>query len=176
MKLIIRTEDKSDFESIHTLLKEAFKNDPYSDKKEGELVKAIRATKNYIPELSLVLTQNLQVIGFIMFSKISMPPAFPNQNCIALAPVAVLPEFQNKGFGKQLINSGHKKAIELGYQLSIVLGHQTYYPKFDYQKCADFGISLPFDAPEENCMVKSLNFELENNLDSMVTYAAPFYS
>ncbi|OIQ30704.1 MAG: hypothetical protein BM564_00365 [Bacteroidetes bacterium MedPE-SWsnd-G2] len=175
MKIIIRPENESDFDSIDVLLKEAFKNDPYSDQKEGELVKAIRETKDYIPELSLVLSQDLQVVGYIMFSKTSIPPAFPNTNCVALAPVAVLPEFQNKGFGGQLIKQGHHIALNLGYQLSVVLGHENYYPKFGFKLCSDFGIKLPFDAPKENCMVKSLNYELDNILDSQVNYASPFY-
>ena len=47
-----------------------------------------------------------------------------------LAPMAVLPDYQKKGIGSQLIKFGLKKAKELGYKSVIVLGHDKYYTKF----------------------------------------------
>ena len=38
----------------------------------------------------------------------------------------------------------------------ILIGHEEYYPKFGYKKTSNFGISFPFEIPEENGMAIEL--------------------
>lgn len=66
---------------------------------------------------------------------------------LALAPLSVLPEYQGMGIGISLIKEGHKIANRLGYEYSIVLGSQRYYPKtgyirysWHYKYAKEFGI------------------------------------
>ncbi len=93
---------------------------------------------------------------------------------LALAPLSVLPEYQRQGTGSALIHNGHSIARELGYDYSIVLGSERYYPKFGYVKAYIYGIKPPFNVPLENFMVCDLNGKL-GSMDGVVEYAPEFF-
>src|SRR5699024_1253512 len=92
---------------------------------------------------------------------------------LALAPLAVLPEYQRQGIGKKLIEEGHKIAKSLGYHYSVVLGSEKYYPKFGYVPAIQYGIKPPFDVPNENFMAIKLN-DTELEIQGVVKYADEF--
>ena len=95
-------------------------------------------------------------------------------NALALAPVSVLPKFQNRGIGTMLIENAHSIAKELNYELIVLLGHARYYPRFGYDQADKFGIKLPFDVPKENCMVKALTKNGLNGVNGTVVYPKEF--
>lgn len=53
---------------------------------------------------------------------------------LVLAPLAVLPDYQSNGIGKNLMNEAIEKSKKLGYKSIVVLGHENYYPKFGFKK------------------------------------------
>ena len=81
------------------------------------------------------------------------------ETALALAPLAVLPSFQKQGIGTSLVETANEIASKLGYSLSLVLGDSLYYSRLGYKPSTGFGIKIPFDVPEENCMAISLNGE-----------------
>lgn len=161
MKIIIRQETAKDFPYVFELIKDAFKTEPFSDFTEQFLVERLRKSNAFIPELSMVAELEGEIIGHILLTKIKINTTNESFNSLALAPVSVKPAYQNKGIGGQLILQAHAKAIELGYKSVVLLGHQDYYPRFGYKKASKFGIKLPFDVPDENCMAIEL---VENGL------------
>ena len=100
----IRKEEKQDYMEVYNVVKTAFETAKHSDGNEQDLVTELRKIKNFIPELSLVAVKNEKIIGYILFTKIEIG----NNEELALAPLAVLPEYQNQGIGKALIKEGHK--------------------------------------------------------------------
>ncbi|MCE7041379.1 GNAT family N-acetyltransferase [Dyadobacter sp. CY312] len=110
-----------------------------------------------------------------MLTKIHITSAKQDFSSLALAPVAVLPEFQGKGIGGMLIQAAHKRAKDLGYQSIILLGHEEYYPRFGYRVADEFGISLPFDVPRENCMAIELQPNALKGVHGQVVYAKEFF-
>ena len=94
---------------------------------------------------------------------------------LALAPVSVLPEYQNKGIGGQLIVKAHERAIELGFRSVALIGHESYYPRFGYEPAVKFGIKFPFDVPSENCMVMELTANGLGGVKGMVEYPKEFF-
>lgn len=56
--LKIRQETKKDYEEVYNVVKVAFETAEHSDGKEQDLVVALRNSNNFIPQLSLVATQN----------------------------------------------------------------------------------------------------------------------
>lgn len=92
---------------------------------------------------------------------------------LALAPLSVLPEYQGMGIGISLIKEGHKIANRLGYEYSIVLGSQRYYPKTGYLPASQFGIKPPFDVPDENFMAYKLK-EDASDIHGIIKYAKEF--
>ena len=109
--------------------------------------------ESFIQELSLVAEQDGRIVGRILFTKLKVGQTTQ----LALAPLAVHPDFQRQGIGGALIEEGHRIAAQLGYDYSILLGHPTYYPRFGYQPASRFGIQSPFDVPDENYMAFDLS-------------------
>ena len=71
LNCIIRREEERDYEEISEVIEKAFKSMAFSDHKEQFLVERIRKSADFIPELSLVACYKGDVVGHILFSKIS---------------------------------------------------------------------------------------------------------
>ena len=103
--LEIRQENKNDYVEVYNVVKKAFETAEHSDGNEQDLVEALRKSTSFIPELSLVAVVDNKIVGYILFTKIKIGK---NEE-LALAPLAVLPEYQRQGIGKELI----KKLVEI---------------------------------------------------------------
>ncbi|MBW3524806.1 GNAT family N-acetyltransferase [Chryseobacterium sp. NKUCC03_KSP] len=175
MNLKIRTELEDDFGAVFELIKSAFEKEEFSDHKEHYLVERLRKSDAFIPALSLVAEMNGQIVGYILLSKVAIVDAGGNSHTsLSLAPVAVLPKFQGKGIGGRLIEASHERAKELDFNSVVVLGHEDYYPRFGYMLMKQFGIALPFNAPEANCMVIELIENALQNINGVVAYPKEF--
>ncbi|WP_185095000.1 GNAT family N-acetyltransferase [Chryseobacterium taiwanense] len=173
--ITIRQEEEKDYPQVFQLIEEAFKNIEYSDHQEQFLVEKLRKSDAFIPELSLVAeNENGEIVGHILFTKLKIINDSEVFESLALAPVSVKPEFQHQGIGGKLIDFGHHKAKELGFESVILIGHETYYPKFGYKKTSNFGISFPFDIPEENGMALELTENSLKNIKGIVKYPREF--
>lgn len=175
MDILIRQETAADYEAVFQLIKAAFANEEFSDHKEHYLVQRLRKSEAFVPELSLVAEYKNAVVGHILLTKISIEDEQNQYESLALAPVSVLPDFQRKGVGRQLIEQSHTIAGRLGFTSVVLLGHEDYYPRFGYQPTYRFGIRLPFDAPKENCMVVELTANALQNVRGTVTYDKAFF-
>ena len=59
--LIIRQERPEDYDTVYHVVKEAFENAEYTDGNEQNLVAALRKSKSFIPELSLVAVEDEKI-------------------------------------------------------------------------------------------------------------------
>ena len=150
MDVKIRKEEEKDYKRVYEVNRLAFQQE-----NESKLIEKIRKGESFVPDLSLVAEIGNEIVGHILFSKIKIigDSVFDS---LALAPMAVIPEFQKKGIGSKLIKKCIEKAIELGFDSIIVLGHKDYYPKFGFQRASKWGIKCPFDVPDEAFMVIEL--------------------
>src|SRR5690606_29503499 len=165
------------FQAINNLIQRAFQAIEYSDHQEHFLVERLRKSTAYIPELALVASSNEQVVGYILLTKLAIEQnnEIVEDQVLALAPVAVDPVFQGKGIGGKLILEAHEIARKLTYKAIILLGHQDYYPRFGYRQTAAYNITLPFEAPEENCMLYELYSNSLKNITGIVKYPREFF-
>ena len=85
-----------------------------------------------------------------LVEKLRRSPSFIPE--LSLAPLAVLPKFQRRGIGLELIRRGHEIAQRLGFKFCVVLGDARYYAKAGYVPASRYGISAPFAVPDENFM------------------------
>ncbi|MER0466053.1 N-acetyltransferase [Bacillus cabrialesii subsp. cabrialesii] len=174
MELSIRQERTHEYDTTEDIVKRAFLNEPYSDKKEHFLVNRIRKSDAFIPELSLVAVNAKDIVGHVLLSKIKIVDGDNAVDSLALAPVSVAPEYQRKGIGSQLIHVALKKAKELGYRSVIVLGHQDYYPKFGFKPASLWNIKAPFEVPDEAFMALELSKDSLENVKGVVHYSKAF--
>jgi len=176
MKIIFRQENKNDYAAVFNLIQRAFEKEEMSDYSEQYLVERLRNSEAFIPELSIVAEINQNIAGHILLTRIKV---INNKNeefeSLALAPVSVLPEYQGKGIGGKLIETAHKKAKELGFGSVILLGHENYYPRFGYEIAKKYGIKLPFEVPDENCMAIELIKGALEGVEGTVVYPKAFF-
>lgn len=170
-KCIIRQEEKIDRLEVYQVIKEAFAYEKYSDGDEQDLVERLRGSDEFVAELSFVAYLEGEIIGHILFTEIKIGGA----TALALAPVSVLPKYQSKGVGRKLIERGHAMAKKLGYTAVVLLGHESYYPKFGYKKASDYGIVAPFEVPDENFMVLELKENSLREISGLVEYSSKFF-
>jgi putative acetyltransferase len=149
--IFVRPEKPEDYQTIYDLNKKAFDGEV-----EARLVNNLRKTKGFIPELSLVAEKDGKVVGHILFSIIHINTGTDNIPVLALAPMAVLPEYQKQGIGSLMIKEGLKKCNKLGYKIVTLVGHSDYYPRFGFTPAKEKGLKLPFDAPDEAFMAHEI--------------------
>lgn len=175
MDITIRQEEQRDYPAVYNLIKAAFANMQESDHKEHLLVERLHRSGAFVPELSLIAeTRDGKVIGYILLTEVEIASPEKKVLSLGLAPVAVLPEYQNRGIGSALIKEAHNRAVAAGYRSVVLLGHKDYYPRFGYKKAIDYDIHFPFDVPPEFCMVKELAPNSLNEVHGIVQYAPEF--
>jgi putative acetyltransferase len=167
--LTIRPEEPSDYPAISEINRRAF-----GGEFEARLVENLRHTDSFIPKLSLVALQDDRIVGHILFSVVHIQDVAQTTPVFSLAPMAVLPEYQNQGIGSALVREGLQRCRELGYRAVVVLGHPNYYPRFGFILAREKGVKLPFEAPDEACMVLELYPQALEGIQGMVEYPPEF--
>jgi len=167
--MIIRQEEKQDYKAIHKVNELAF-----GGRGEADLIDDLRKTESFIPELSLVAIQNEEVIGHILFSQIVIKSKKRSTSALALAPMAVHPEFQNKGVGSKLVLRGLEDCRRLGHEIVVLIGHPGYYPRFGFLPARDRGLEVPFPVPDEAFMVLELVPGALKKAKGEIIYPCPF--
>jgi len=121
---------------------------------EADLVDALRDTEDFL--ISLVALQDKNVVGHILFSPVRIESEGQTLAALGLGPMAVLPEYQDKGVGTQLIRVGLQVCVEKGFPIVFVLGHPTYYPRFGFVPTKPLGIQWEHNVPDDVFMVVAL--------------------
>ncbi|GIO23568.1 GNAT family N-acetyltransferase [Oceanobacillus sp. J11TS1] len=175
MNIILRQEQPQDYPKTETLIEQAFRHEEMSDQQEHILVQRIRRSNAFIPELSIVaVNQQDDVIGQILFSKITIENNEHTTESLALAPIAIHPDYQRQGIGSRLMRKGLDEVKEAGYTSVIVLGHLDYYPRFGFKPASLWGIEAPFDVPDEAFMALELEKDALRYVSGIVQYSEAF--
>lgn len=176
MDIRIRQEQKNAKSVIHDLIVAAFADVRESDHREHFLVERLHESSTFIPELSLVAeTDDHKIVGYILLTEVEIVSDDGVAASLGVAPLAVLPEFQQKGIGGLLIQHAHKIAATLGYGTAVLIGHKDYYPRFGYRRAIDFGIEFPFDVSHEFCMIVELRPDVLAGICGTVRYPDVFF-
>lgn len=165
--MIIREETYGDLHGIRIVNKAAFETEG-----EADLVDALRENDKFI--LSLVAEIDGQIVGHILFTPASINYKEEIFDVAGLAPMAVLPEFQNSGVGTALVNKGLSLLHNTNYRAVIVLGHPEYYPKFGFEPASKFGIIYEHEVPDEAFMAIELKEGALKNIHGIAKYQPEF--
>lgn len=147
----IKQTTPKDLETILKVELAAFRDDPEINTLINDLFKDPTAE----PVVSLLAYDGKKPVGHILFTKARLKPGLGicslKPSGYILAPLAVIPEYQNRGIGGMLINEGLKILREMGVERCFVLGHKTYYPKYGFVPDAfASGWPAPFPIPDKD--------------------------
>jgi putative acetyltransferase len=163
--MIVREEAESDFAAIRRVNEAAFEGAV-----EADLVEALRAEGAVLQ--SLVAEIDRRVVGHTLFSRMWVDAPSGPVAAVALAPVAVLPEWQRQGIGGRLIRHGLDALRGAGERIVIVLGHPEYYPRFGFSSERALRLDSPF--PPEAYMALELEPGSLDGVHGPVRYARAF--
>lgn len=167
--ITLRKETKKDYPEISKVNDIAF-----GRKAESKMIIALRKNKEFISELSIVAEINEQLVGHILFTPVKIEADSESFSTLCLAPMSVLPEYQQKSIGKLLVIQGLQVAKDLGYKSVVVLGHPSFYPKFGFQPASKWEIKSPFPAPDEAFMAIELAPDGLKNVQGKVIFPPEF--
>ena len=165
--LTIRPETPEDSAAIRNVNQEAF-----GSSVEADLVEKLRSRQKHT--LSLVATDGDKFIGHILFSPVTIESGNTSFEALGLGPMAILPSYQNKGAGSQLVRAGLQECKSLGYEIVVVLGHAAYYPRFGFTPASTYGIKSEYDVPDEVFMVLELRKGALSGRSGVVKYQPEF--
>jgi putative acetyltransferase len=118
----------------------------FAGEEEARIIEAL--TRDDLVVLSLVVTEDEKVTGHILFSRLEVEVDGRPVKAVALAPMAVLPDHQNKGIGSTLIRRGLDLVAARGFEAVLVVGHTAFYPRFGFSPDAVRHIACPFQGHE----------------------------
>jgi len=163
MAIEVRPESSDDYPGIRRVNELAF-----GRSNEADLVETLRHAAD--PMISIVALLDDEVVGHIFFSPVSVESDSGVFTALGLAPMAVLPEYQRRGIGSELVREGLKACERLGYYLVFVVGHPDYYPRFGFKPARHLGFDCEYAVPDEVFMVAELKPGAASAQNGMVRY------
>jgi putative acetyltransferase len=161
----IRRETTADHDAIRHVNRIAFGQDD-----EARLVNALRA--GGFVRLSLIAEEAGQAVGHVLFSDLPIITQAGTVPALALAPMAVLPEFQKQGIGSALVRRGLEVCKEQGHRIVLVVGHPQFYPRFGFSSDLAKRLESPYNG--EAFMAVELVPGALDGVTGWVQYPPPF--
>ena len=163
----VREELAQDIKAIREVNISAF-----GQNQEADLVNKLR--QNCDGLMSLVAVIQNHVVGHILFSPATIEFEDRTIRGMGLAPMAVLPEYQRRGIGAELIHTGITRLKSRGCPFVVVLGHADYYPRFGFEPASHYGIWNEWEVPEEAFMILVINESEMHGVSGVARYQPEF--
>jgi predicted N-acetyltransferase YhbS len=141
MDIELRLEEENDFEIVEEITREAFWNVHLPGCDEHLLLHTLRKTREFIHELDFTAVYNGEIIGNIVYAKSKVIDMDSEYTVLTFGPISVLPQYQNKGVGKALIEHTKLLAKEMGYKAIIIYGDPEYYKRFGFKPSKEYNIT-----------------------------------
>jgi putative acetyltransferase len=165
--LEIREEQPGDETAIRNVNEQAF-----GSPAEADLVDKLRERDAFV--LSMIAIEDDTVVAHILFTEAIIDDPDASIKAIGLAPMAVLPQYQRKKIGSQLLDAALDKCKHLDHDAVIVLGYPEYYPKFGFTTAKSQGIQCEFDVPDDVFMVLELKEDALAGWTGTIKYQPEF--
>ena len=153
MTLTILEGTDDDLDAVLDVERRAFGQDT-----EANLVRELLVDATAAPLLSLLAVKDGKPVGHVLFTAVAVDGAERPVCASILAPLAVAPEAQGRGFGSRLVEDGLDRLARSGVELVFVLGDPNYYGRFGFAPARRRGLEAPYELPPayaEAWMVKT---------------------
>lgn len=139
---------------------------------EANLVDNLRDKNAHV--ISMVAEKEDRIIGHILFSPVTLTAKGSEVTLLGLAPMAVLPQYQEQGIGSKLVEKGLEESHRQGYPAVVVLGHPDYYPRFGFVPSRKYNITSEYDFPPEVFMIIELQPDVLAGKSGIAKYHEAF--
>ncbi len=153
--MILRREREGDAPAIASVHASAFARLGIVGVEPPEvlLVSELRASRAWLPELSIVALIDGSIAGHVVCSRAHIGDTIP---VLGLGPLGVAPEYQGNGVGSALMHAVIAAADALAERLIVLLGRPDYYRRFGFEPASNHGIAPPHDWYGDHFQVRYL--------------------
>lgn len=149
-KIIIRNETPADYAAVEHLTREAFWNVYRPGCMEHYVLHVLRNDPAFVPELDLVMEQDGQIIGHVMYMRAAITANDGREIPImTFGPISIRPDLQRRGLGKHLLETSMEKAMALGAGALCIEGNLDFYGKSGFVVAGTRGIRYHGEPDQE---------------------------
>lgn len=155
--LKIRRERPEDYAAVEEITRRAFYNMYMPGCTEHYLAHIMRGHEDFLPQLDFVAELDGRVIGNMMYTRSWLTDGGgERKEILTFGPVSILPEFQRRGYGKQLMEHSFTQARALGYDAVVIFGSPANYVSRGFVSCKKHRVSLAGGKYPAAMLVKEL--------------------
>lgn len=140
-KINIRLEREEDYREVENLVRESFWNVYRPGCLEHYVLKHMRNSPDFVPELDFVMEKDGRIIGQNVFVKAEIKAddgrIIP---IMTMGPICIAPNLKRHGYGKLLLDYSLEKAREYGCKALCFEGNILFYGKSGFDYASKFGI------------------------------------
>lgn len=163
--LTVRQETEKDYKAVENLTREAFWNVYRPGCLEHYVLNQFRNREEFIPQLSLVLEKDGEIIGHIMYAWSEIVSGDGTKVTImTFGPFSIHPRYRGNGYGAYLLNFSMEKAKDMGAKALAITGNINLYGKFGFEAAKTKGIVYKAYPDADFFLVKELEKGFLDNL------------
>ena len=139
--LIIRQERPADYKDAELMTMRSFWNKYWPGCSEHFLVRIIRESNDYLPELSRVAELDGKIVGAVYYTRAWIDDGSARHDVVTFGPLAVEPTLEGNDIGGTLMRESIEAAKKAGVAGIVVIGEPNYYPRFGFKRASEFGVT-----------------------------------
>ena len=164
----IREEKQEDYDAVRFVNNQAF-----GTPEEGRIVDKLRETCK--ETVSLVAVLGEKIVGHIFFSPVVIDHEDKHVIGMGLAPLAVLPEFQNQVIGSLLVREGLGRIKVTDCPFIVVIGNENFYRQLGFELASKYGLRCQWDSvPDDEFKVLVLNKSAVAGISGVARFRSEF--
>jgi len=141
--MMIRNEEEKDYREVEELTKKAFWNVNVPGCNEHYLVHVLRSHPDFLSSLDFVAEEDGTIIGNIMYTKCRLiADDGTEKEILTFGPLSIHPDYQRRGYGKQLQYRSFQKAMELGYDTVVIFGNPENYVATGFKNGKNYRVGI----------------------------------
>lgn len=157
----IRLETENDYFDVENMVRNSFWNIYRPGAFEHFIVHNLRDDERFVKDLAYVIEKDNKIIGHINYSKGKIICDDGNGiDALVLGPIAIDENYQNQGYGSELIEYTLELISEKEIPYVFVIGDENYYHRFGFESASRYNIFLEGTDESEECeffMIKIFN-------------------
>ena len=160
--LIIRAEEPADYKNTELMTMRSFFNKYRPGADEHFLIRIIRESNDYLPQISRIAEYNGRIVGAVYYTKAWIVDNDIRHDVITFGPLAVEPTMEGNDIGGALMRETIKLAKEAGCSGIVLMGEPNYYPRFGFERGKKYGITDADGNTWDSLMCLPLNDDFSN--------------